>query len=66
MLKKGKVACKNEVTGEMIKNRTELVTICNKIFGSRGINDWRTTVIILLCKDKGEITDIGTIYVLLR
>ena len=53
-LKNEKMAGKDEVTGEMIKSGCE--RLC-KVFESGVVpEDWRSDVIVSLCKGKGEMT----------
>ena len=59
-LKNGKAAGKDKVTGEMIKGEGNKVVewiwrLCNMVFESGVVpEDWRSTVIVSLYKDKGE------------
>ena len=62
-LKNGKVAFKDEVTGEMIKGGGNWVVdwiwrLCNMAFESVVVpEDWRSAVIVPLYKGKGERTE---------
>ena len=59
-LKNGKAAGKDEITGEMIKGGGDRVVdwiwrLCNMAFDSGVVpEDWRSAVIVSLCKDKGN------------
>ena len=61
--KNGKASGKYEVTGEMIKGGGDRVMnwiwrLCNMAFEtSVMLEDWRSTVIVTLYKDKGERTE---------
>ena len=62
-LKNGKVTCKDEITEEMIKGGGDRVVdwiwrLCNMPFESSVVpEDWKSTVIVLLYKGKGESTE---------
>ena len=62
-LKNGKAAGKGEVTGEMIKGGGDRVVdwirrLCNTAFESDVVpEDWKSVVIVLLYKGKGERTE---------
>ena len=62
-LKNGKAAGKDEITGEMIKGRGDRVvdliwSLCNMAFDGGVVpEDWRSAVIVLLYKGKGERTE---------
>ena len=62
-LKNGKIAGKDEITGEMIKGGGDKVVdwiwkLCNMAFESDVVfEDWRSGVIVPLYKGKGERTE---------
>ena len=62
-LKNGKVAGKDEITGEMIKAEDDRLVdkiwrLCNMAFESCVVpEDWRSVVILPLYKGKGEKTE---------
>ena len=61
--KNGKATGKDEITGEMIKGGGERVVewiwrLCNMAFESGVMpEDWRSALIVLLYKSKGERTE---------
>ena len=61
-LKNGKAAGKDEITGEMIKGGGDRVVdwiwrLCNMAFESGDVSeDWRSAVVVPLCKGKGKIS----------
>ena len=61
MLKNGKVAAKDDVTGEMVKGGGDMMVdwiwrLCNITFESVMPDDWRSAVIVPLYKGKEERT----------
>ena len=62
-LKNGRSASKDEITGELIKDGGNRLVdwvwrLCNMAFESGVVpEDWRSAVIVPLCKGKGERTE---------